>query len=272
MSLGKSWQFVGGVGAWPYRFFDALRRGLNRRLVRYLTSGLDRAAHADAGDECSKNNPPRRTLEAGSGTAFATSLLADDAQTTAAVCLDMDLEALRLARTRDARILPVVGDLCRLPFADDAFALAFSSSTLEHLDQPHDALLEMTRVCHRHGRVFVGVPYAFGPLAFQPLIRRSRWGVWIGPVFSRRSLDRLLQQADLRPLGHRRYFWRFFIGAISEKMASPSRDAGRLIARASPAAKRDAEFEIRECPVETLELPSKDGGSTEAVSLREGRA
>ncbi len=219
MSLARSWQFIGGVGSRPYRFFDALRRGLNRRLVAYMLARCATSGARDANPDHSPKRAGRRVLEAGSGTAFATSLLADDPCTRAAVCLDMDADALRIARQRDRRILAVVGDLRRLPFADGVFDLTFSSSTLEHLEEPVTALREMTRVCHREGRVFAGVPYAFGPLAFQPLIRRTHWGVWIGPVFSRRTLDELMRKAGLCPLGHCRYFWRFFIGAMGAKQA-----------------------------------------------------
>lgn len=221
MSLTRSWQFVGDVGGWPYRFFDALRRRVNRRLVRFLTQSLEQrqTAENEGGGRTSADRG-WRVMEAGSGTAFATSLFADDARTVAAVCLDSDEEALRAARVRDPRVLAVVGDLRAMPFRDGAFTLVFNSSTLEHLDRPLDGLKEMTRVCHSQGRVFVGVPYAAGPLGFQPLIRRTPWGTWIGPVFSRRALDVLLRRAGLTVESGLTYFWRFFIGAVARRSES----------------------------------------------------
>lgn len=286
MSLAHSWQFIGGVESLPYRLFDALRRGLNRRLVARLLAGCAPPAAETAHSNPTHDRAGRRVLEAGSGTAFATSLLADDPHTRAAVCLDMDVDALRIARRRDPRILAVVGDLRRLPFADGVFDLTFSSSTLEHLEEPLDALREMTRVCHLRGRVFAGVPYAFGPLAFQPLIRRTRWGVWIGPVFSRLGLDALLRKAGLRPFGHCRYFGRFFIGAMGSKEVCEHIEAsaqslrehvngpgGRGVGRHEP--RKAAVSERMEAPVparETEAAPTHEPQRRLAAAGAEGRA
>ncbi len=107
-----------------------------------------------------------------------------------------------------------------MPFEDGVFDLAFSNSTVEHLDHPEDAVGEMRRVVRDAGRVFVGLPYVWGPLFFQRFIRRSVVGIWIGTVFSRPSLDRLLRSAGLSPMAHRRYFWNFFIGAVAAKSDS----------------------------------------------------
>ncbi len=208
MSLSRSWQFIGGVdGPW-YRFFDWLRRRLNVRLVRFMIGRL-------AGKrEC-------LVLEAGSGTAFASSILQTQSEVHRAVCMDMDADALRLAIDRDATLLAVVGDLSCMPFRDGVFDLVFNSSTVEHLDDPGVAVGEMQRVCARDGYVFVGVPYAWGPLAFQPLIARSKVGVWLGTVFGREGLNRMLREGGLSPVAHWRYFWNFFIGAIARPTNTP---------------------------------------------------
>ncbi len=211
MSLSSSWQFVGGVDGWYYRFFDWLRMDVNRRLVRYLSSHLPgNSTHGAV------------VLESGSGPAFATSLFARDHRVHRAVCLDIDEGALREARRRDPECRAVVGDMCNMPFRADAFAMVFSSSTVEHLDHPGDAVHEMHRVCSSNGRVFVGVPYLFGPLMFQPLVRGTRIGEWLGPVFSRQKLGDLLTSAGLTPVASMRYFLRFFIGTVASKSSASS--------------------------------------------------
>jgi SAM-dependent methyltransferase len=106
-----------------------------------------------------------------------------------------------------------------MPFAADTFSLVFNSSTIEHLDDPAHAVREMQRICRQEGRVFVGVPYRYGPLAFQPLIYSTVIGRWLGPVFSRRGLTELLTTSGLAPVASVRYFWNFFVGAVAVKLS-----------------------------------------------------
>jgi len=201
----------GGVRTPWYRLYDRLRRGVNTKLVAYLGRYLEAtSANMTTSDKT-------RILEAGSGPGFASSLFAQRADVTLAACLDIDYQALREARRRDPFLPVVVGDIRRMPFVDGAFTVVFNSSTVEHLDCPVDALREMHRVCHPAGRVFVGVPYLWGPLCLQPLIARTPVGQWLGQVFSKPSLDRLLVAAGLIPTGHVYYFLNFFVGAISVK-------------------------------------------------------
>ncbi|NOT00142.1 MAG: class I SAM-dependent methyltransferase [Phycisphaerales bacterium] len=209
MSLSSSWQFVGGVGGPLYRIYDALRLRVSRRLSDYLIQQTIAKSRNGSGVR------QVRALEAGSGPGSSSSLLAARGDRVYAVCLDIDHGALIEARRRDATLPVVVGDVLHMPFADGVFGLVFNSSTVEHLDEPRKAVVEMRRVCAGTGHVFIGVPYAYGPLVFQPWIRRSRLGVWLGPVFSRGRLDALLQDAGLVPIHHIRYFARFFIGALA---------------------------------------------------------
>ncbi len=209
MTLAKSWQFIGSTEGIPYRFYDWMRRGVNARLVRFLVAEL----HDEA---------PAFVLEAGSGTAHASTLMAKEASVSAAVCLDIDFEALSKSTGRSRNVFAVVGDINRMPFSDDTFALVFNNSTVEHFDEPVHAIREMRRVCRESGRVFVGVPYARGPLCFEPFVRNSKLGVWLGRVFTERSLDETLSAAGLTPLRHLRFFLRFFVGALSVKHTSRS--------------------------------------------------
>jgi SAM-dependent methyltransferase len=217
MTLSHSWQFIGSTGSVWYRLYDRLRRGVNAHLVTFLGGHLHSSEKRSAGSQPAKR---LRVLEAGSGTAFASSLMAGRSEVSSSVCMDVDIEALRQAKNRHPDLAAVVGDLRSMPFADESFALVFNNSTVEHLDEPVRAVREMRRACEDSGRVFVGVPYAWGPLGFQPVVGRTRVGVWLGRVFTRSSLDRMLQSAGLTPVAHLRYFWRFFIGAVAAKPRS----------------------------------------------------
>lgn len=199
----KSWQFLGGPGSISYRLYDAVRTSLNRRLATYLAS---KVFHHDGG----------RALEAGSGPAVASTLLGRRPGVYA-VALDIDADVLREARKRDPTLPTVIGDVHALPFRSDVFDLVWSSSTLEHVETPGRALAEMRRVTAPGRFVFVGVPYRWGPLGFQPWIRRTAFGVWVGPVFSRAELMGEARRAALEPVGVITYFFRFFIGVLSRK-------------------------------------------------------
>lgn len=209
MGRSASWQFLGRVGGPWYRVFDAMRRQVSGRLTGYL------AERTIADSVIVRSGGRARTLEAGSGPGSSSSSLSRTVKSVYCVCLDIDHHALLEARRQDPSLPLVVGDMHHLPFPDGMFQLVFNSSTVEHLKEPWRAVAEMRRVCDAGGHVFVGVPYACGPLAFEPWIRRTRLGAWLGPVFTRARLDELLQTAGLAPVHHIRYFARFFIGALA---------------------------------------------------------
>ncbi len=186
--------------AWN-RTYEFLRRRVNTRLVAFLER------NTCAGD----------TLEAGSGTAYAASLIARHRGVRLSVCMDLDHDALVVARNRDPSLAAVVGDLRCMPFADDSFSLVYNSSTVEHLPKPENAVTEMARVCKTSGHVFVGVPYVAGPLFFQPIVAQTTFGKWLGTVFTRGRLENMLRVSGLTPVSHIRYFLRFFIGSLATK-------------------------------------------------------
>ncbi|MCL5124955.1 MAG: class I SAM-dependent methyltransferase, partial [Deltaproteobacteria bacterium] len=97
----KAWQ-LGKPGGSLYGFYDLLRRRLNHRLVSYLlNAGIPE-------NSCV-------VLEAGSGPAFATSILSCDNRVGLAVAIDIDIEALKEARLRDECLNVIVADLENLP-------------------------------------------------------------------------------------------------------------------------------------------------------------
>jgi len=131
--------------------------------------------------------------------------------------VDIDLEALLEARSRDPHLSLVVADLRNLPIKDESLDLVWNSSTIEHLDDPAAALLEMERVTLRGGKVFVGVPNLYGPLGFQQWIRETSVGVWIGETFKRSQLKSMMAGTGLKPTDSIFYFFRFFVGVLAQK-------------------------------------------------------
>jgi len=199
----KAWQ-LGAPGTVAYRFYDRLRERLNRKLVKFLLG------KAITRDDC-------RILEAGSGPAFASSIFGMESRVCLSIAVDIDIEALHEARRRDQAVALVVADVQRLPFRKGSIDLCWNSSTIEHLENPVQALDEMKIVTKPGGMVFVGVPNAYGPLGFQRLISDTSVGIWIGKTFSRKELTEMLSDTGLQPLHAIFYFFRFFVGVLARK-------------------------------------------------------
>jgi SAM-dependent methyltransferase len=203
------WSFGGGPGTAAYACFDAARNRLNVRLAAYLDRRMAGAW-----------SPRPRTLEAGSGPGRCSSLLAGRRRGLTATLLDFDPAPLRLATARDGDLRAVRADLGRMPFADGAFDLVFNSSTMEHLDDFGGALAEMARVTRPGGRVFVGVPYRFGPfLPFVLLPPGSAAAVWMGRLYGRAALEAACADKGLAVEECRRYFFGCFIGLLMRRTA-----------------------------------------------------
>jgi SAM-dependent methyltransferase len=199
----KVWQ-LGSPGSSTYKFFDYLRNGLNERLVEYLLKVVS-------------NSEKMTVLEAGSGPAYASSLMAKKPQCSFSIACDIDFEAMEQARLRDTNLVVVVADLRNLPFKSESIDLCWNSSTVEHIPEPERAVQEMYRVLKKQGRAFIGVPYLFGPLGFQRFTRSSSLGIWIGEVFSKTGLGEMISRVGFKPTNFNYYFFRFFIGVAAEK-------------------------------------------------------
>jgi ubiquinone/menaquinone biosynthesis C-methylase UbiE len=209
----RLWSWGAGPGSLSYAAFDAARRGLDRRLGAYL---LRRMAGAWS--------PTPRSLEAGSGPGYCSSVLSALMPGLHPVVLDVDREPLEIAAARNGRVAPVGGDLYRLPFADETFDLVFNSSTMEHLDQFGAALGEMVRVTRAGGRLFVGVPHKFGPfLPFALVPSGHPAAVWMGKLFGRAELVAACRPAGVVVHEAHRYFFGCFIGLLLSKKGPPGR-------------------------------------------------
>ncbi len=199
----KSWQ-LGEPRSLLYRLFDTFRRSLDRNLVRYLVSSINK-------------DKDKILMEAGSGPGYASSLLAKVPGVKLSIALDIDPRVLAEARRRDRTIPAVIADLNQLPFKSASFDLVWNSSTLEHLEDPLPALLEISRLIKEGGHIFIGVPNLHGPLGVQRLIPQTSAGVWIGTVFNHEALNKLLQSAGFYEKAFLKYFYSFFIGVFGEK-------------------------------------------------------
>ncbi|MGH7276369.1 MAG: methyltransferase domain-containing protein [Candidatus Rokuibacteriota bacterium] len=207
----RLWSLGAGPGSASYEAFDAARRSLNRRLAARLLRRMEGAWSAAP-----------RTLEAGSGPGYCSSILATMKPEIRAAILDFDREPLAIAAARDARIAAIQGDLYRIPFADGSFDLVFNSSTMEHLDSFAPALAEMVRVTRSGGKLFVGVPYRFGPFLPFNLVPAG-YGVadWMGTLFSRTELVAACGAARVVVEETHRYFFGCFIGLLLSKERRP---------------------------------------------------
>lgn len=204
-SVDKSWQ-LGGTNNPLYWLYDWLRRGLNGRITAKLADwGLQQRGIV---------------IEAGSGTGFASGLLAQHPQAQLSIALDYDLEALREGRKENPALVAVVADVHHLPFGPQTAQLIWNSSTIEHLPDQQRVVQEMARVVKAGGVVYVGVPYQRGPLFFQRWIPNSTVGVWLGTVYGQADVERWLEVADCQPIGQWAYFFRFFIGVAGRKRAN----------------------------------------------------
>ena len=208
----KLWSLGGGPSSPAYRAFDAARNILNRNLARYLQRYLPRDRPGAV-----------RTLEPGSGPGFCSSLLGAVPGGPSVTILDLDAEVLALATARDGHLAAVQGDLYCLPFRDGVFDLVFNSSTLEHLGSFGRALSEMARVTRRGGRLFVGVPYRYGPfLPFTLVPPAHPVSVWMGKLHSRGELRAACEACGLHVEEVRLYFFGCFLGALLRKVSDPS--------------------------------------------------
>jgi SAM-dependent methyltransferase len=185
-------------------FFDKLIEKVNRLIVEWLLKNA---------------LPPSGAvvMQAGSGVGEAASLLASAPSVELSVALDYRLETLKIAKARDPRLGCVRGDLFRLPFKPGAFDMVWSNSMLEHIHDKRRVVCEMVRTTRDGGCVFVGVPYANGPLMIQPWIAKTKLGKKIGGLFNEESLAIDLEGTGLAMEGFVTFHYRTFLGCVGRK-------------------------------------------------------
>lgn len=96
-------------------------------------------------------------LDAGCGVGWGTALIARRAR--AATGIDISPEAVAEANRRHGAVADfALGDLYRLPFARGRFDAVVSFETIEHVEEPERAILEMKRVLRPGGLLLVSSP------------------------------------------------------------------------------------------------------------------
>lgn len=141
--------------------------------------------------ECALPLAGRSVLDVGCGPGTFTALLAERARKV----VGCDASEHMLSR---AALLPGIevlqSDATSLPFADDAFDLAFEANLLHHLHAPGRAVAEMARVARE--AVVLIEPNALNPVmfGFSLLVKAERGGL----RSTRGYLRRLLRAAGVR--------------------------------------------------------------------------
>lgn len=95
-------------------------------------------------------------LDGGAGTGHAAARLA--LRGARVVACDIGATLLRITRNRCPSCHAVNGDLLRLPFAENAFDIVFSTEAIEHTAQPLAAASELYRVLKPGGRLVLSTP------------------------------------------------------------------------------------------------------------------
>jgi len=141
--------------------------------------------------------PDDRVLDVGCGTGFATEGLIE--RTEHVYGLDQSPHQLDRAFAKFGRRGPVqfcLGDAERLPFADDAFDVVWSSGSIEYWPNPVDALEECRRVTRPGGQVLVVGPNYPGSTLFQKLADA------IMLFYDAEEADRMFQAAGFESIEH----------------------------------------------------------------------
>jgi ubiquinone/menaquinone biosynthesis C-methylase UbiE len=114
--------------------------------------------------------PGDRILDAACGRGFVLNFVREVSDCML-IGQDLEYEYVRRAHTQLVqRSVPLLnGDLCRLPFADDAFDKTILAEVLEHLDDDCTGLAEAMRVTRPGGIIVISVPNANYPFCWDPI-------------------------------------------------------------------------------------------------------
>lgn len=157
----------------------------------------------------------RKILEVGAGTGRDSVDLAR--RGAFVVVLDKSYEAISLIRkTIDececrSGLVPVIGDVRRLPFRDGTFHVVFHQGLLEHFHDPDDVLSENLRVLPDEGILLVDVPQRYHPytLVKHLLMALGKWFAGWETEYTIRQLSDTVRRAGFRRIVHRYGAWMY---------------------------------------------------------------
>lgn len=123
------------------------------------------------------------------------------------VGIDVSVAMARSARSRHATLAAVGADVCRLPFADAAFDVIVSNSTLDHMDSMElieQGLAELQRVLRPNGQLLLTLDNLWHPvvalrsaLPERPLQRLGLVPYHVGVTCSPPRLRKMVRGAGL---------------------------------------------------------------------------
>jgi ubiquinone/menaquinone biosynthesis C-methylase UbiE len=127
--------------------------------------------------------PGMRLLDAGCGPGSITIGLAEAVAPGEAIGIDISDDALGTARSMaaergGANVRFDVADIYALPFDNDTFDAAFSHCVMQHLEEPHRAIVELFRVLKPGGVIGVSdVDFDASVVAPEDDVLRKSWGL-----------------------------------------------------------------------------------------------
>jgi len=96
-------------------------------------------------------NLSKQILDLGCGTGYCAALLS-------AIAMDIDIDGLRIAKTRYPLLDVILADAHHLPFRSQIFDLVYSLEVLEHLRDPMRVLLGMYHCLKNNGIIYLSTP------------------------------------------------------------------------------------------------------------------
>jgi len=171
-----------------------VRNILSRRHAMILAGAL--------GQSSTSSNPSARFIEIGCGSAATSLFLQNGMPDSLAYGIDRSREAVRLARSINPSLRCVVADAMDLPFAEGAFALAFSSGVIEHFSRTvaGSMLGEHCRVANGHGATAVIVPWKYSAFNALRILAGRFWPFGKEQPFSVNELGSFGAEHGIRDL------------------------------------------------------------------------
>lgn len=127
---------------------DLMEHELYRRAVRYFHSWTVQTLKTRIGDKL----PHVSAVDVGDSDGMVLKNLGKTG-----IGFNLSPEAVRNIQKNgiEARL----GDAQGLPFDDGEFDCVLCFETLEHVENPHQVLQELSRICRRDGRIFLSIPW-----------------------------------------------------------------------------------------------------------------